>query len=119
VAMPTDVGAVDLMIGFPSAKAGKRFDFLKPQLRDEESSTMATPIAYMFRDNPGQIDADIDPVAVTLGEMDRHGIAIGLVGLAGAVTDGANGLTVIATLAEPDLLSVGSLTEIDSESDPA
>jgi uncharacterized protein len=91
VSMPTDVGVVDLMIGFPSARAGKRFDFLKPQLRDEESSTMATPIAYMFRDNPGQIDEDIDPVAVTLGEMDRHGVAIGLVGLAGAVTDRALG----------------------------
>jgi hypothetical protein len=89
--MPTDVGAVDLMIGFPSAKAGKRFDFLKPQLRDQESATMATPIAYMFRDNPGQIDEDIDPVEVTLGEMDRHGVAIGLVGLAGEITDRALG----------------------------
>jgi predicted TIM-barrel fold metal-dependent hydrolase len=89
--MPTDVGAVDLMIGFPSAKAGKRFDFLKPQLRDQESATMATPIAYMFRDNPGLIDEDIDPVEVTLGEMDRHGVAIGLVGLAGEITDRALG----------------------------
>jgi len=89
MSMPTDVGAVDLMIGFPSAKAGTRFDFLKPQLRDQESSTMATPIAYMFKDNPGQIDEDIDPVAVTLGEMDRCGVAVGLVGLAGEVTDRA------------------------------
>src|ERR1022692_207605 len=75
--MPTDVGAVDLMIGFPSATAKQRFDFLKPQLRDDESTTMATPIAYMFKDNPGLIADDLDPVAVTLGEMDRHGVAVG------------------------------------------
>src|SRR5580704_4978045 len=87
--MPTDVGAVDLMIGFPSATAAQRFDFLKPQLRDDESATMATPIAYMFKDNPGQIAEDLAPVAITLGEMDRHGVAIGLVGLAGEITDRA------------------------------
>ena len=87
--MPTDVGAVDLMIGFPSATAKERFDFLKPQLRDDESAAMATPIAYMFHDNPGQIDGELDPVAITLGEMDRHGVAIGLVGLAGEITDRA------------------------------
>jgi len=87
--MPSGVGAVDLMIGFPSATAATRFDFLKPQLRDEESAAMATPIAYMFKDNPGQIDGDLDPVAVTLAEMDRHGVAVGLVGLAGEVTDRA------------------------------
>jgi uncharacterized protein len=87
--MPTDVGAVDLMIGFPSATAKQRFDFLTPQLRDDESTAMATPIAYMFKDNPGLIDEDLDPVAITLGEMDRHGVTVGLVGLAGEVTDRA------------------------------
>jgi uncharacterized protein len=87
--MPTDVGAVDLMIGFPSATAKERFDFLKPQLRDDESTAMATPIAYMFKDNPGLIPENLDPVAITLGEMDRHGVAVGLVGLAGDITDRA------------------------------
>ena len=29
------------MIGFPSIKAEHRFDFLKPQLRDDESATVA------------------------------------------------------------------------------
>lgn len=36
----------------------------------------------------------------------------------GAVIDGASGLTLIATLVEPDLLSVGSLTESESVSEP-
>jgi uncharacterized protein len=79
--MPRDIGVVDLMIGFPSATAAQRFDFLKPQLRDDESAAMATPIAYMFKDNPGQVATDVDPVAFTLAEMDKHGIAVGLIGL--------------------------------------
>jgi len=87
--MPRDVGVVDLMIGFPTADARRRFGFLRPQLRDEESATMATPIAYMFKDNPGQADAEADCVALTLGEMDKHGIAVGLVGLGPPETERA------------------------------
>ena len=38
------------------------------------------PAQYMFRDIPERnIDRTVDPVAVTLGEMDRYGIEIGLV----------------------------------------
>jgi hypothetical protein len=37
----------------------------------------------------------------------------------GAVIDGASGLTLIATLVEADLLSVGSLMESESVSEPA
>ena len=48
--MPTDVGVVDCMIGFPSPRAARRFDFLRPQLRDEESATSGSPIAYMFKE---------------------------------------------------------------------
>jgi len=87
--MPDDVGVVDCMIGFPSAKAARRFDFLKPQLRDEESGRSHSPIAYMFKDDPNRIGEDVDPVAVTLAEMDRFGVAVGLVGLAGTVVDRA------------------------------
>jgi predicted TIM-barrel fold metal-dependent hydrolase len=77
------------MIGFPSARAARRFDFLKPQLRDEESTSSASPISYMFKGDPNAVTDDDDPVAVTLAEMDRFGIAIGLVGLAGSVVDRA------------------------------
>jgi predicted TIM-barrel fold metal-dependent hydrolase len=81
--MPRDVGIVDLMIGFPSADATRHYEFLKPQLRDAESTAMAFPAGYMFKDVPNRLDEGQDPVTVTLGEMDRHGVAIGLVGLGG------------------------------------
>ena len=87
--MPRDVGVVDCMIGFPSARAGRRFEFLKPQLRDEQSASAASPIGYMFKDDPNRLDEGVDPVAVTLSEMDRFGVSIGLVGLAGSTVDRA------------------------------
>jgi uncharacterized protein len=83
--MPRDVGIVDLMIGFPSAEATRHYEFLKPQLRDAESAAMAFPAGYMFKDVPNRLDEGQDPVTVTLGEMDRHGVAIGLVGLGSEV----------------------------------
>jgi predicted TIM-barrel fold metal-dependent hydrolase len=43
----------------------------------------------MFKDDPNAIAEDDDPVAVTLAEMDRFGIAMGLVGLAGSTVDRA------------------------------
>ena len=79
--MPAGIGAVDLMIGFPSAEARKHSDFLKPVLRDEESAAMEFPAEYMFKGVPNQLPDDADPVDVTLAEMDRCGVAIGLVGL--------------------------------------
>jgi predicted TIM-barrel fold metal-dependent hydrolase len=81
--MPTDVGIVDLMIGFPSADAPRHYDFLKPQLRDDESGRMAFPVEYMFKAVPNELEEGADPVAVTLGEMDRYGIEVGLIGLGG------------------------------------
>jgi uncharacterized protein len=87
--MPRDIGVVDCMIGFPSANAARRFEFLTPQLHDRASASSRSPIAYMFKDDPNRVDQDDDPVAYTLGEMDRVGIDIGLVGLAGSVVDRA------------------------------
>jgi predicted TIM-barrel fold metal-dependent hydrolase len=84
--MPTDVGVVDLMIGFPAADAADHYDFLKGQLRDEGSKDLVMPAGYMFKDVPNRLDEGADPVDVTLAEMDRFGIDIGLVGLGGDVT---------------------------------
>jgi hypothetical protein len=79
---PAGVGVVDLMIGFPSANARRHYDFLKKQLHDAESAEMEFPAEYMFKDVPNRLEEDeFDPVAVTLAAMDKHGIAIGLVGL--------------------------------------
>ncbi|MBV8950828.1 MAG: amidohydrolase, partial [Actinobacteria bacterium] len=89
MAMPRDIGIVDLMIGFPSANARRHYDFMQAQLRDAESRDMEFPVEYMFKQVPNELDEGKDPVEVTLGEMDRYGIAIGLVGIGGKRTEQA------------------------------
>jgi uncharacterized protein len=84
--MPTGVGAVDLMIGFPSAHARDHYEFLRTVAKDAESQEMEFPAEYMFKDVPNHLPEGADPIEVTLGEMDRHGVAIGLVGLGGEIT---------------------------------
>jgi predicted TIM-barrel fold metal-dependent hydrolase len=83
--IPADIGVVDLMIGFPSADARRNYDFLQPLLRDEASGRMEFPVEYMFKQVPNQLDEGQDPVEVTLTEMDRNGVAIGLIGIGGKV----------------------------------
>lgn len=105
--MPRDVGVVDLMIGFPSRRPDAKYHFMAPLLKDEGSRSMPFPAGYMFKDVPegsvpphggsdqadrGEGDGDgeeQDPVAVTLEEMDRHGIALGLVGLGSSAAERA------------------------------
>jgi predicted TIM-barrel fold metal-dependent hydrolase len=77
------------MISFPSADHARTYDFLRPMLRDPERDTMAMPVEYMFKDNPNRLEEGEDPVAITLHEMDRWGVDIGLVGLGRDVTLGA------------------------------
>ena len=75
------------MIGFPSADARRHYDFMQPQLKDAGSSDDGVP---------GRVHVQGGPEPPRRGrrtrsrsrsaEMDRHGIAIGLVGLGGEVT---------------------------------
>jgi predicted TIM-barrel fold metal-dependent hydrolase len=81
--MPTDIGVVDLMIGFPDPNSN--LDYLKPLFHDEESRNMAFPAQYMFKEVPEKAAADADPVAATLAEMDRYNVAIGLVNVGGDI----------------------------------
>ena len=87
--MPTDVGVVDLMIGFPSADARRHHDFLRTQFRDDESRRMEFPVEYIFKRVPNYVEEGEDPVEVTLAAMDKHGIAMGLVGIGADVTNRA------------------------------
>jgi uncharacterized protein len=80
---PTGVGVVDLMISFPSSDPKRIYDFMKPMLHDPGSSKMEFPAEYMFKAVPNHLEEGEDPVAITLGEMDRYGIEIGLIGLGG------------------------------------
>jgi len=82
--MPTDVGIIDTMIGFPGPDFGV-YDFIQRQVKDAESAEFDFPVEYMFKNVPKRLyGSDDDPVGVTLGEMDRFGIEIGLIGCEGA-----------------------------------
>jgi predicted TIM-barrel fold metal-dependent hydrolase len=78
--MPRDVGAVDLMIAFPHADANIDDYTFRSLLRDEGSADMVFPVEYIFHDVPNQLPEGNDPVEVTLAEMDKCGVAIGLLG---------------------------------------
>jgi predicted TIM-barrel fold metal-dependent hydrolase len=77
--MPEGVGVVDPMIGFPSGGVG-RYEGIRALTRDAESKEMAFPAEYMFREVPNHLPEGADPVEITLAEMDRCGIAVGMIG---------------------------------------
>jgi predicted TIM-barrel fold metal-dependent hydrolase len=82
--MPTDIGAVDLMLGFPSADARAHYDDLRAAAKDAESKGMEFPAEYMFKQVPNHLAEGDDPIEVALEQMDKWGVAIGLVGGAGS-----------------------------------
>lgn len=87
--MPTEIGIVDLMIGFPKADARDNYASLRALAKDEDSQRMEFPAEYMFKDVPNHLEQEQDPVAVTLATMDKHGIEIGLVGVGNSATPNA------------------------------
>jgi predicted TIM-barrel fold metal-dependent hydrolase len=92
--MPTDVGIIDTMIDFPHADMKATYRFITDRTRDAESKEeFEFPVEYMFKQVPDKELRDVDdPVAVTLREMDRWGIAKGMVGVGGP---GGTGETAI------------------------
>ena len=79
--MPTDIGAIDLMIGFPKVDASKTYDYLRETTHAEDASTAEFPAGYMFKEVPNQLEEGEDGVAVTIAEMDKWGVDIGMVGV--------------------------------------
>ncbi|HEY3831042.1 MAG TPA: amidohydrolase family protein [Acidimicrobiia bacterium] len=78
--MPTDVGAIDLMIGFPIDDRRNYYEFLKPQLHDKQSQEdFEFPAQYMFKEPP-HFDQAADPIEHLVELMDHYGIAKGMVG---------------------------------------
>ena len=75
-----EIGAVDLMIGFPSANARAHYDYLRKLTKDSESDEMEFPAEYMFKNVPNYLPEGADPVETTLQEMDVCGVAIGMIG---------------------------------------
>jgi uncharacterized protein len=87
--MPEGIGAVDLMIGFPSADARKQYEYLRSMTKDAESDGMEFPVEYMFKEVPNYLPEGADPIETTLGEMDRCGVAIGMIGSYGRLSERA------------------------------
>ena len=83
--MPQGIGVVDLMIGFPSAEPSRRYDAIRAMTRDPASAEMEFPAEYMFKEVPHRLPPGADAIDVTLREMDRSGVAIGMVGVHGEV----------------------------------
>jgi hypothetical protein len=80
MAFPPGVPVIDTMIGFPH-EGFAQYDFIRRQTRDRSSrEEMEFPVEYIFKGVPKDLPTD-DPIAVTLGEMDKYGIERGLVGV--------------------------------------
>ena len=77
--MPDGIGAVDLMIGFPSADASAHYDYLRKLTKDSESAEMEFPAEYMFKQVPNYLPEGADPLEITLQEMDHCGVAVGMI----------------------------------------
>jgi uncharacterized protein len=85
MAMPHDIGIVDTMIGFP-ADDFAMYDFIREQLKDG-SAQFDFPVEYMFKQVPKELYGSTkDPISLTLNEMDRYGIEIGVIGVGGEVS---------------------------------
>ena len=82
--MPAGVGIIDTMIGFP-ADDFKMYDFIRAQLKDP-SAKFEFPVEYMFKQVPKELYGKGDPISITLHEMDRFGVEIGLIGVGGDVS---------------------------------
>jgi uncharacterized protein len=80
MAGPVGLPVIDTMIGFPH-EGSAQYDFIRKQTKDRSSrKDMQFPAEYMFKDVPKDLPT-ADPVSVTLHEMDRFGIEIGMIGV--------------------------------------
>ncbi|MCE2390259.1 MAG: amidohydrolase family protein [Proteobacteria bacterium] len=87
--MPSGIGIIDCMIGFPATDFSQ-YDFIRAQLKDPESrENFDFPVEYMFNAVPKELYGTENPIDVTLHEMDRFGVEIGLIGCEGEVNQRA------------------------------
>ena len=84
MAIPPGVAIVDTMIGFP-AEDFAMYDFIREQLKDP-SAKFDFPVEYMFKTVPKALYGAGDPIGITLREMDRFGIEVGMIEVGGDVS---------------------------------
>ena len=82
--IPKGINIVDTMIAFPAADFSQ-YDFIRTQLKDN-STDLDFPVEYMFKNVPKELYGNKDPISVTLHEMDRYDIEIGLIGVEGDIS---------------------------------
>ena len=92
MAMPSDILAIDTMIGFPARDLKAQYAFITKQTKDAQSmEEFEFPAEYMFKappDKEKELRESTDPVGYTLEQMDRWGIGIGMVGVGSRGEDG-------------------------------
>ena len=82
--MPNDIAIIDTMIGFPQDFA--IYDFIRKQAKDVQTKEgFEFPVEYMFKGVPKELYGTDDPLGITLREMDRFGIEMGMIGCEGEV----------------------------------
>ncbi len=80
MAMPKDQPIIDTMIGFPMGSKKEVYNFITKQLKDADSKENFTfPAQYMFKNVPDEAHDGEDPIKVTLDQMDKYNIAIGMI----------------------------------------
>lgn len=78
---PAERRAVDLMLQIPGEDMRGWYRFMRPLLMDEQSRNFEKmPAEYLFRDIP-DAGAREDFIAYTVELMDRHGIAMAMLGV--------------------------------------
>jgi predicted TIM-barrel fold metal-dependent hydrolase len=94
MAIPSGIGIVDTMIGFPHEDMKAVYAFITDQTKDRESKEdFKFPAEYMFKDVPEKaLTGSADPIGVTLREMDIWGVEKGLIGVSLANDTGAQAL---------------------------
>src|SRR5438445_11843013 len=79
--MPEGSPVIDTMIGFPVADFEATYGFIRRQTKDTEpKEKMRFPEEYMLKHVPEGQQADGDPVASTLAQMERHQVTGGAIG---------------------------------------
>jgi predicted TIM-barrel fold metal-dependent hydrolase len=83
MAMPTDIGVIDTMIGMPAGDRRWWARSMAPMLLDAESQgSFQHAASYMYKELPAEADMGEDPVEVLLREMNACGIAQALLPVA-------------------------------------
>jgi uncharacterized protein len=81
--MPSGIGIIDTMIGFPHGNMAETYAFITRQTKDVQSKDeFEFPVEYMFKDVPDKkLRREADPISVTLREMDLWGVEMGMIGV--------------------------------------